>query len=319
MSPPRLPKGAAPASPSGIPLSPLRADKETVVSLVVRSAPELLEILNECKDAASWRKFSDMLAERRTTLKVNDYHVLYEDEKRIGYIMFRVVMSQEDIKQYSEEFAAATPEAQQAFLRDLAKTGGIGEQLADEMFPDDDELLKQKVAEFEQMEDGPEKQEVIQRGQFLLAFFLAWFHEVMAVMVHGEKMTSLIPKALAGDKDAFLLAIHIDKALITLHPKFIEIYQQAIRDGDKDFLDKVSYRLASPLTKGRVKLAGIFAVFAMLESLGWLNEFKHREILAICDEVDLDRWENKIEDESAVSKALTKYRRYQKTGGVSMH
>ena len=152
-----------------------------------------------------------------------------------------------------------------------------------------------------------------------MGFILAWLHESLAVMVHGEKMTSLVPRALAGDDEAFLNAIHIDKALMTLHPKFAERHRQAILDGDRTLLDKISYRLASPVTKGRAQLAGLFAVFAMLESLGWLNDLRHHEILDICDAARLDRWQNRIEDENAVTKALIKYRRYQKTGGVSMH
>lgn len=184
----------------------VRADKDLVVSLVARSTPDFLEILTDCKDAAAWRKFSDKLTERRTRMSVNDYHVLYEDEKRIGYILLRAVMPHEYIKTYSDKFIEASPEEQQEFLRDLAKAGGLGEQLADNMFPDNEELLKEQVAELEQMEEGPEKQEIIRRGQYLLAFLLSWFHEVMAVMVHGEKMTSLVPKALAGDRDAFLQA-----------------------------------------------------------------------------------------------------------------
>lgn len=307
------------AAPKLVSSSPLRGDKETIVSLVTHYAPEFLEILNECKDADAWRSLSDKLAERRIKLDVNDYYVLYEDEQRIAYILLRAFMSHEEIKANSDKLAAASPEAQQEFFRELAQSGGLGEQIVNGMFPDDEELLKQQAVEFEQMEDGPEKQAIIQQGQFLMGFFLAWFHDILAVMVHGEKMTSLVPKVLAGDRGSFLLAIHIDKALITLHPKFIEIYQQAIRDGDKDFLDKISYRLAAPVTRGRVKLAGIFSVFATLESLGWLNDLKHREILDICDAANMDRWQNHIEDETAIAKALIKYRRYQKTGGLSMH
>jgi len=57
----------------------------------------------------------------------------------------------------------------------------------------------------------------------------------------------------------------------------------------------------------------------MLEVMGWLDEFRHEEILNLCDDAGLDRWQNRIEDVNAVTKQLKRYRKYQKTGGVSMH
>lgn len=57
----------------------------------------------------------------------------------------------------------------------------------------------------------------------------------------------------------------------------------------------------------------------MLESLGWLNDLTHSEILDICTAANLDRWENRIEDVNYLTKRLAGYRKYQKTGGVSMH
>jgi hypothetical protein len=129
----------------------------------------------------------------------------------------------------------------------------------------------------------------------------------------------LVPKALAGDKDAFARAVQIDKNLIHEHPGFKEIHQKALTEGDTDFLEKIGYRLAAPVTRGPIRYASVFVLFAMLETLGWLDAIRHREILDICDAANLDRWQNRIEDENAITKCLQKYRRYQKTGGVSMH
>lgn len=302
------------------PISPpvTRARKDTVVALVAQSAPMFLEILDDCKDAATWRKLSERFEEMRVRLKVDNYVVMYEDEKRIGSALINAIMSSEEQQEFAREFAVASQEDQLEMMHDLGRPDGEGEKLAEEMFPEDPEAQKAQVEAFNQLdEDG--KREAVRRGQFLAGFLLAWLHEFLAVMVHGEKMTSLVPKALAGDEDAFLKTIHIDKALMTLHPKFADRHRQAVLDGDRTLLDKISYRLAAPVTKGRVQLAGLFAVFAMLESLGWLSDLRHHEILDICDAARLDRWQNRIEDENAVTKALIKYRRYQKTGGVSMH
>lgn len=295
-----------------------RARKDTVLAIVSQAAPQFLEILGDCKDATTWRKLSERFEEIRVRLKIDNYVVIYEDERRIGSALINAIMSPEEQQEFAREFAASSRDEQLEALHDLGRSGGEGEKLADEMFPEDPEAQKAQVEAFNQLdEDG--KRDAVMRSQFLMSFVLAWLHEFLAVMVHGEKMTSLVPKALAGDEGAFLKTIHIDKALMRLHPKFADRHRQAILDGDQTLLDKISYRLAAPVTKGRVQLAGLFAVFAMLESLGWLDDLRHHEILDICDAARLDRWQNRIEDESGVTKALIKYRRYQKTGGVSMH
>lgn len=295
-----------------------RARKDTVLALVSEAAPQFLEILGDCKDAATWRKVSKRFEEVRVRLRIDNYVLIYEDERRIGSALTNAIMSPEQQQECAREFAAASQEEQLEMLHDLGRPGGEGEKLAEEMFPEDPDAQKAQIEAFNQLdEDG--KREAVKRGQFLMGFLMAWLYEFLAVMVHGEKMTSLVPKALAGDEEAFLKAIHIDKALLTLHSKFANRHRQAILDGDRTLLDKISYHLAVPVTRGRVQLAGLFAVFAMLESLGWLNDLRHGEILDICDAARLDRWQNRIEDENAVTKALIKYRRYQKTGGVSMH
>jgi hypothetical protein len=60
-------------------------------------------------------------------------------------------------------------------------------------------------------------------------------------------------------------------------------------------------------------------VFGILDLAGWLDEFKHREILDICDAARLDRYENRIEDVNYLTKRFKEYRRWQKSGGLSMH
>ena len=298
-----------------------RARKDTVLALVSQAAPQFLEILGDCKDAETWRKLSAHLDEVRVRLKIDNYVLIYEDERRLGSALINAIMSPEEQQEFNREFAAASQEEQLEMLHDLGRPGGEGEKIAGAMFPDDPEAQKEQIEAFNRLEEN-DKRDTVKRGQFLMGFLIAWFHEALAVMVHGEKMTSLVPKALTGDEDAFLKAIHIDKGLLMLHPSFAELHQQAMRDagrGDRTLLDKISYRISSPVTKGRVQLAGLFAIFALLESLGWLSDLRHHEILDICETANLDRWQNRIEDENAVTKALLKYRRYQKTGGVSMH
>lgn len=295
-----------------------RPDKETVVALVTRVLPDYLEILEDCSDPPTWRNLAQRFSENIKRLKIENYVLLYEDEKRIPAALLHAVMSKEEQAEFFAEINSATPEQQQELLREYGRPGGKWDQLSDEMFPDDPEKQRQLIEEFERLE-GDERTEAVKRGQYLMGFCLAWLHDTLAVMVFGQRMTSLVTKALAGDKDAFARAVQIDKSLIHEHPGFKEIHQKALTSGDADFLEKIGYRLAAPVTRGPIRHAGVFVLFAMLETLGWLDAIRHREILDICDAANLDRWQNRIEDENAITKCLQKYRRYQKTGGVSMH
>ena len=60
-------------------------------------------------------------------------------------------------------------------------------------------------------------------------------------------------------------------------------------------------------------------VFAMLDAAGWLADgFTHDELLDICDEAGLDRYQNRIEDVNSLTKRIGEYRRWQKVNSLSM-
>lgn len=302
---------------------PVRIDKCLALELATRFAPDFLEIFHDCKSPESWGPMVKKFGEITSRLKIRNYVLLYEDERRIHAALMNSLLSEEEQATAVAKYLSATPECQHEMLANLARPGGVAEQVADDLFPSTPEEEQELIQNFRDMTVG-EQQETIKRAQFMVGFFLAYLHQVLAVMVHGEKMTSLVPKALGVNdkevsKEAFLKAIHIDKTLILEHPGFQEVHARAIAERDGEFLGKIARRLSAPVTQGRIRMGGIFLVFAMLESLGWLGEVSHSKILMATDKAGFDRWNNRIEDEAAVSKALAKYRRYQKTGGLSMH
>jgi ribosomal protein S18 acetylase RimI-like enzyme len=297
---------------------PVRMDKAATAAFVASMAPEYLDVLDACRDAARWRKVVDQFDTIVKRFNIENYVLLYEDQRRIVNALMKAMMTDEGQRQFGAELGSATPEERDQVFRELAAPGGVADQIASELIPDDPQVEAEQLRRFEALSD-PDKRDTVTRGQFFWGFNVAWIHEVLAVMIHGERMTSLVPKALAGDQSAYLKAIHIDKTLRRRHAGLGEIEAQAIRNGDRRFLEAVGRWLASPVARGRIQYPGVFFIFALLESLEWLDDMRHREILDICDAAGLDRWQNRIEDENAITKALLKYRRNQKTGGVSMH
>jgi len=55
-------------------------------------------------------------------------------------------------------------------------------------------------------------------------------------------------------------------------------------------------------------------MFATLEPFGWLDDFTASEILDMCDEAGLDRYQNRIEDENNLVRRRLEYREKQKIG-----
>ena len=152
----------------------------------------------------------------------------------------------------------------------------------------------------------------------LFSGVFAQIFNTLALMTHGAALTTLVPQAIEGDDEAFLKAVQVDRLLLTHHPYFIARKQRAQDEGDTEFLSALAYRESNPNLKGKIRYPALFMLFGILESVKWLDKLKHDEILDLCDEIGLDRFQNRIEDVNYLTKRLADYRRFQKSGGLSM-
>jgi hypothetical protein len=295
--------------------STVRPDKELAKQLVVRVAPEYLELFREAQRPHGWQDLGRILGTMRTRLKIDGYVALYESDTRLHSCFALGLFGVEETKRYAAHLQTLTPDGLRAEANSFAEGG---EELADEMFPEDPEKLRQALATFEAL-PADSRAEVVKQAQYLCCAFIAFFYNTVSVMVHGEKLTSLVPKALDGDRQSFLKAIHVDKALLHAHPRFRERYEEASVNGEAEFLRSLAYRMGASPTKGKIRFPGLYLTFAMLEMLGWLDELRHEEIMDVCDAAGLDRWQNRIEDLNYLTKQLRSYRRMQALGGLSMH
>lgn len=301
----------------------IRPKKSQAVALVSAKAPEYVEFFKEFQTYdGGWLIWPPDLVAVKNNLKLNSYVLLYEDQKKIDVCLFLFLMGKEGLKQWNDDLNELSPEEQIATAHQFAQ-----ELLDDEsqwlesilgQFPQADEDIVKAKAQFEAM-SREEQVWLTERATFLYLHILSAIHNYFAVMVTGEKMTSLVPKAMQGDEDAFCKAVKIDRNLIIYHPYFINRYQEAQANGERGFLRRLAVNQTSPNLLGKIRYPGLYIVFAMLDSLNCLNDLTANEILDICDAARLDCWQNRIEDTVAVNKQLARYRRYQRTGGVSMH
>lgn len=300
----------------------IRPTKEQARKLVIQSAPQYVELFEEVKaDAHGWLIWPDKLLLAKRNLKLDSYVINYKSQKNIDTFLLFFLYGKQRVIELNNELSQLTPEFQKKECEEFSRLMIEGDlNWIEEDFNSWPETIEEEQIKkaFESLDDA-QKTEQIERAAYFIIYLLLAIHNYFSIMVHGESMVSLVPKALNGDDVAFLKALKIDRSLQDHHPYFIERINQAKINNDIIFLDKIATYQAQPNLKGRIKLPGIYIVFALLDAIQWLDDFTHEEILDICDAANLDRWQNRIEDVNAVTKRLIQYRRYQKTGGVSMH
>lgn len=298
--------------------SQLRPSKDSAIKAAINLTPQYVALLREFQTEGGRVPFTPEISNIQNNL--GQYVLIYDDERKIGRALMLFVLGKEKYDEFEAVMASASSAEQQEVLDEFSDPDN--NELAD-MFdsfeiPQSKEEWKAAKEELDQLPED-ERTEVIKRGTYFWSFLFSTFFNVLSLMVHGSRMTTLVPQAMAGDDDAFLKAIQIDRMLLLHHPYFRERKFRAQNDGDSEFLAKISYRESNPPLRSKIKYPGLYMLFGILETYRWLPDLPHDEILDICDAAELDRYQNRVEDVNYLTKRLIEYRKWQKTGGVSMH
>lgn len=298
---------------------PARPDLEQVIKLYGSFLSDYEYLMRAFGANRGWICFSPRLHDLTIRFKCQNYPELYQDETRIQSALFRAFFDNDEmIGQFLADLSARTPIEQTVFMNDFIKNAHELGQWMDENIPHLDDLdwspsVQAKARrKYEQL--SLEKQQKATRTfQYSLMFSLASFFNFVALMVHGRKLTQLVNEAMSGNDDSFCLAVHIDRNILDQIPYFKDRYSKAQREGDQDFVEALTYRTRSPQIKGKIRHRALYMLFSILESTQWLDQLKHREILDICDQLNLGHYENRIETENALTKRLIEYRQFQKS------
>lgn len=286
-------------------------DRDSAARLIRDGAPDWEWFLRQIESENGNLRFPPMVNRVIANLKIESYPLLYENEAAIGLVMFRAFMSQEEIVALDAQLTAQSPEERGQTIREMLD--GFSE--VDQAF----ELPKtpaqeiQARAQFDAL-TKEEQAEVVRVGQHLWMGFLAGFFQNVSVMVHGEKLSSLVAQAKAGNDEAFCKAVQIDKRILTVIPYFKQRFEQATLEGNQDFSDALAYRLQCPPYKGKIRHKSLWMAFAFLDMVGLLDTLKHQEILDLCDESGIGGYANRIEDVKHLSKRLADFRRFRGYG-----
>ena len=153
------------------------------------------------------------------------------------------VRSPEEIKALDAEFSVLSPEDRAKHME------GVMGDLKDviEAIENPKTPGEQKRAEeaFKAMSEEEQKTAIQFWQRFMMAF-LASFYQSLSVMVHGEKLTSLVAQAKAGNDKAFAKAVQIDKRILFSIPYFKRRFADANAEEDRKFTEDVGAHLQRP-------------------------------------------------------------------------
>lgn len=291
---------------------PVRLPKDEALQFAIKFSSLYTELFVELKASGERVVLTDRFTLMRQ--RIGSYVQLYDDENRIGVAMFIGILGEEQLKELNEESKRWTPEERLDFLRSCTDEKAIDEiveRLGVPETEDDWQAAEEAAAKL----SPSELTEAARRGAALFGATFAHIFNVLSLMTHGCKLTTLVSLAKRGDREAFLRAVQVDRVLLTHHPFFISQKQSALDSGDKAdrlFLSRLAAHEMKPQLRGRVRYPGLYFLFHTLESVGWLSDLTDVELLDACDEAGLDRWQNRIEDVGYMTKRRLEYMRWHK-------
>lgn len=288
----------------------LRPSKEVSISAAISLTLEYTKLFRELQRGGGCIIFQPEIASRQNIF--GSYVTLYDNELKFGAALFLALMGKDAFDEFKVEIEACPLEEQQTFIDELTKQDEWDDVAELFCIP---ESPKEWAEARKQIELLPteERQELEKRSGYFWTYFFGSFFNTLSLMVHGEKLTSLVPQAISGNDDAFLKATQIDRMLLLHHPYFRERKLRAQNEGDKKFLFRLANRESTPVLNGKIQFPGLYMLFGILESFQWLDGLSAPEILNICEQACLDSYQNRIDDEDYVSKRLREYRRWQNT------
>lgn len=289
--------------------------KNEACAILQSVSADCIWLLNEIESNRGWLEFPLELSRYVQYLGVSDYPKLYENEQLLTIVTIRSLFSAQEFKHKMEAFEVSGGRDRELLLREFIRD--VDDAVGAAELPKSSDAVRGALELFNSLGDDA-RAEALTRARCFMAGFLASFHQMLAVMIHGEKITALVARAKAGDVQAFLKAVQVDGRVLAHVPFFRDLHASAISSGDKLFLRAIGRRAAAPPYKGRIRRKALWMGMSVLDEIGVLRTFSHREILDVFDQSGLNEGPDRVEDVTALTKMIVSFRKFQKNGGMSM-
>ncbi len=243
-----------------------------------------------------WPSFPPELIQLFVGESVVEWWLLYEDPKRLRAAMADILFTPEQLAAFAGS-KTTRADITQAVLALAANSDSWEKSFA-----------KDIEAALKQAPEGAEsKQMPTERLHQWFVALAANLYNYLAVMVYGENLCQLVKDAKAGDDQALVQAVQVDRTVLNL-PYFQQRLARAQLAGDANFLDLLAYRLKNPLLRSKLKHPELRIAFAILQDEGLLENYTHEELLDLCQEAGVYEGD----DVDTFRKTLTAYRREQR-------
>jgi hypothetical protein len=290
--------------------------REAVVEALMSSIPNAEWLLGQIESEQGWLRFPPYFSNVIANLKLEGYPLLYTNENAIAAVLLKGYLTDIEIQELNTELEAASVDERTQFL--MGFCDGLSDLIEKIEIPKTPEEQTRAKQVFDALSPDEQKESVKFASHFY-SFFFASFYQNLSIMVHGEKLTSLVAQAIAGNDNAFVKAVQIDRRILTAIPYFQNRFARAQDEADSNFYDYLSYRLKAAPYRGKIRHKTLWLTFAILDQVGLLNKLPHPELLKICDEAGVGGYKNRISDVKNLSKRLAEFREFQRRGVIVAH
>jgi hypothetical protein len=281
-------------------------DKATAAALLQVLAPQLKDFLQLVRDNGGRMAWQDSFADFIDRLNIGAYPRLYENEPATGVVLALAFCGgQEEAIALNNYLQALSPAERGAELLELGPH--LAELVESIDFDPTAEKRAAMQAEAQSLSDD-ERQKAVEFLQRMFMGILALFHQFQSVMVHGERLTSLVAQAKAGDDKSFLKAVQIDKRTLTEIDYFKQRWARAHTRGEQALIKSAARMLEAPSFVGRIQHKTVMLSLLLLDSVGLLDSYSDEELLNTLISSGMVDDDQPIEDVKNLNKIRARYR-----------
>lgn len=232
------------------------------------------ELISAMDRAGGWLALEPGLAKWIALTRLPWYH-LYDDREQLHKLLTYFLLAERVPRKASpdnnrrQEFLAMLPE----ILDEMKAIDALTES--------DIRDMRTEMLEKVTLPGKDERAKNETDFAMLMAALIANLCNYVSLMVHGRSLCELVTAAKTGDDKAFVLAVQIDRTILTL-PYFQQRLALAQLGKEPEFLSSLAYRLKNPLLSTRREHLKLWLAFAILDDERLLRDMTVDELMVAC-------------------------------------
>lgn len=248
-------------------------------------------------------------------LKIEDYPILYRDERLIWANFLFGELGRDNFQAFCAEAETLSLEARSDLL--LSMVSDAEEEVAgvvDSLFIKDKRVLVRLRRDFRRLSPSQQKG-AVESARRCAGALLAGFYQSMSLMTHGEKLTSLVAKAIDGDIEAAAKAIQVDKRIYLEIPEIKRMWFRIMSSpGTPEARRFLAAHGVAPFGGG-LEYRAAYLIVALLDQLQLLDAISNVRLLELMDRAGIVSVTNEpFPEQKAFDRVVREYKRKRHIG-----